>query len=820
MNLTLQKIKSVLRSVRFQKYARRIAFFVVGCISLLLIACCGLSIYFNQNKTEIVAKINSKINENINGKFHVGDFQYKFLIGFPNFTLALKEVELKDNNWGSHQHTLLKAREIEARLNIWSLLQNEINIKKIYLNDAQIYIYKAENGYSNADIFKPKNKKSPENSEKETTILNEITLNHVHFTLDNRLRHKLFDFDISRLESKIAFKNDNWQTDLHLKTSITSLAFNTKLGSFAQQKKLEGTFKVAFLSKKQLINVTTQNLKIGTDRFDIIAFFNVGKNNSLFGININTHILWRNAANLLSQNINSQLNHFDLKKEIAVNCDIKGDLNSEGDPKIVVHAEIRNNTLSIPDGHITDCSFSGFFTNNFKPKKGFNDANSAIIISRFSGKFKNIPVSVPQVVISNLNKPIATGTAKSNFAIQNLNEMSNDKWIHFSNGHATANLKFHFDIVDLYITKPRFIGNIDVKNVSFLYIPKNVHAENINVQLNFTEKALFIDKITYKHNKNIIFIDGKIDDFLNLYYDAPEKMVVNWNIYAPYIDLKQFLGILASTQKSKVAKKRTNNTTLSEQLRTTIEKCTVAINIKADKITYNKLTATNTKANIRMIDSQLFIKNGSLQTSGGSITFNSVVTPSGKNYSFSSNAQVNKVAIAVFLRSFNNFGIQSFSPDNIQGKLSSQANIKGFINSKGELITNSMQGKLNFTVHQGALQNFQPIVKIGKFAFPFRDVNNITFSDLSGNLDVHGEQIQVNDLTISSNILNFDIDGIYSFGRGTNLALTIPLRNSKNDAQLPTKAERDAVRDRGIILHLLAVDDEGKIKIKWGKKEK
>nr|WP_315220046.1 AsmA-like C-terminal region-containing protein [uncultured Flavobacterium sp.] len=546
----------------------------------------------------------------------------------------------------------------------------------------------------------------------------------------------------------------------------------------------------------------------------------MGKNNSLFGININTHILWRNAANLLSQNINSQLNRFNLKKEIAVNCDIKGDLNSEGDPKIVVHAEIRNNTLSIPDGHITDCSFSGFFTNNFKPKKGFNDANSAIIISRFSGKFKNIPVTVPQVVISNLNKPIATGTAKSDFAIQNLNEMSNDKWIHFSNGHATANLKFQFDIVDLYITKPRFIGNIDVKNVSFLYIPKNVHAENINVQLNFTEKALFIDRITYKHNKNIIFIDGKIDDFLNLYYDAPEKMVVNWNIYAPYIDLKQFLGILASTQKNKVAKKRTNNTTLSEQLRTTIEKCTVAINIKADKITYNKLTATNTKANIRMIDSQLFIKNGSLQTSGGSITFNSVVAPSGKNYSFSSDAQVNKVAIASFLRSFNNFGIKSFSPNNIQGKLSSQANIKGFISSKGELITNSMQGKLSFTVHQGALQNFEPIVKIGKFAFPFRDVNNITFSDLSGNLDMHGEQIRVNDLTISSNILNFDIDGIYSFGRGTNLALTIPLRNSKNDTQLPTKAERDAERDRGIILHLLAVDDEGKIKIKWGKKEK
>ena len=221
-----------------------------------------------------------------------------------------------------------------------------------------------------------------------------------------------------------------------------------------------------------------------------------------------------------------------------------------------------------------------------------------------------------------------------------------------------------------------------------------------------------------------------------------------------------------------------------------------------------------------MIDSRLLIKNGSLQTSGGSITFNSEVKPSGNNYAFSSNAQVNRVDIASFLKSFNNFGIKSFSPNNIKGRLTSTANVNGFINSHGELITNSVHGKLDFNVNQGALVNFQPIVKIGKFAFPFRDVENITFSDLSGHLNMRGEQVDVNNLTISSSVLNIDVDGIYSFGRGTNLALTIPLRNSKNDAKLASKAERDAVRDRGIVLHLIALDDNGKMKIKWGKKDK
>ncbi|QGK75932.1 AsmA-like C-terminal region-containing protein [Flavobacterium sp. SLB02] len=820
MTANLHHIKNFFQSVRFKKYAKRFGFFVLGLIALLLLACGGLSIYFNQNKTEIIAKINTKINENINGKFHIGDFHYKFLTGFPNFTLALKDVELKDNQWATHKHTLLKATEIEARLNVWSLLQNEINIHKILINDANIYVYKAEDGYSNADIFKPKKKKSPENKSDRETTIDQIDLNDVHFILDNRLGHKLFDFDVSSLKTKVDYDGDNWQTDVFLDTQIKSLAFNTVHGSFAKEKELKGTFNVAYSSQKERIDVVTKNLKIGTDGFDIIAFFNLAKGNALFGINIGTTILWQNASNVLSANISSKLNRFNLSKPIDVNCDIKGDFNAEGDPKIVVQAIIKDNELSIPDGLIKKCNFKGIFTNNFKPKDGYNDANSAIILTRFAGEYENIPLTIPQLAINNLEKPVATGNVSSDFDVERLNQISNDKWIQFSAGHAKANLKFQFDIVDLYITKPRFIGKVDVDDASFHYIPKNVHAVKTNIHLDFTEKALLIKQITYKHNKNTIFIEGKIDNFLNLYYDAPEKMIVNWKIYCPNIDIKQFLGVLATSQKTKAVAKTTKRPSISNHLKTVIDKCSVVIDIKADKINYNKLTATKTTATVQMIDSKLVIKNGSLQTSGGSITFNSEVKPSGKNFAFSSNAQVNRVDIASFLKSFNNFGVTSFSPNNIKGKLSSQANVTGFINSNGELITNSMHGNLAFNVNQGALLNFAPIVKIGKFAFPFRDVENITFSDLSGKLKLRGEQIDVNNFTISSSVLNLDAEGIYSFGRGTNLALTIPLRNSKNDIKLATKSERDAVRDRGIVLHLIALDDEGKMKIKWGKKEK
>ncbi len=823
MPQTLLQIKTFLQSEPFKKYAKRFGFFILGLIALLLLACGALSIYFNQNKAEIIAKVNHKINENINGQFHVTDFHYKFLTGFPNFTLALNDVEIKDNQWQSHKHTLLKAKEIEARLNILSLLQKEINIHKILINDAQIYIYKAENGYSNVNIFKPKKKKTASNNEKPETTIDEVNLNNVHVIIDNHLGHKLFDFDVASLDSKVDYDDENWQTNLYLKTKIKSLAFNTVHGSFAKEKLLEGNFDISYSEASQKINIKTQKLKIGSDAFDIKAFFNIGKQNSLFGINIETNILWRNASNLLSGNISSKLNQFDLKKPIEVNCDIKGDLNVEGDPKIVVQADIRNNELTIPDGLFTNCSFKGIFTNNFKPEEGFSDPNSAIVLTHFKAEYETIPLTISQAVINNLEKPIATGIVNADFDISKLNGMTNEKILHFESGHAKANLRFQFDIVDLYINKPRITGEVDIDNATFDYLPKSIHAEKTAVQLSFTEQALYIKKIAYKHKNNIIRIDGKIDNFLNLYYDAPEKMVVNWNIYCPNIDVKQFLGVLKNSPSQKTVHKKTvkkQNVNFTNQLKSVIEKCTAVVNLKADKITYGALTATNTKATLQMLNSKLLLKNGTLQTSGGSISFNGAILPSGNQYIFSSTAQVNRVDIASFLRYFNNFGIKSFSPKNIKGRLSSNANVTGLMSSKGDLIVNSMRGKLDFTVSQGALLDFEPIMKIGKFAFPLRDVENITFSDLSGSLNLRGEQIDVNKLTISSSVLNFDIDGIYSFGRGTNLALTIPLRNSKNDASLATKAERKAVRERGIVLHLIAYDNEGKMKIKWGKKDK
>ena len=232
---------------------------------------------------------------------------------------------------------------------------------------------------------------------------------------------------------------------------------------------------------------------------------------------------------------------------------------------------------------------------------------------------------------------------------------------------------------------------------------------------------------------------------------------------------------------------------------------------------YSKLEATKAKATILLVNNKLVVKNGWVQSSGGTISFDGQLVPKNNLFFLESNVKIDRVNITQFLTSLNNFGIQSFKPKNIKGYLSASASVKGTLLSGGQLKTNSLAGVAKFDVNKGALVNFEPIKKVGKFAFPFRDVDNIVFSDISGDFKINGDLVNVNNLKVSSSVLNLDINGVYSFNRGTNLALTIPLRNPKRDENITDKVEIADRRNKGIVLYLLAIDEEGKIKIKWNK---
>lgn len=814
MDKIRQKAKSFLNTKTF----KMIKIFFISLLAIIVLLFIGLRIYFEQNKESIMTDINQKINDNIAGHVSIGDVGYKFLIGFPNFTLVLNKVEVQDSLYAIHKRSALKADEIEVRLNVLSLFHKQVNIEKVVLIDTKIDLYKDKNGLSNTNVRKSKPKTDKPKSDTDIEI-GEIDFKNVVFISQNLQRNKMFHFEVASLKSKIEYTDDGFQTDLFLDVFAKSLAFNTKHGSFIKDKRVKGKLAVQFSKAKNRIDVITEDLGIGEDDFDIKASFGLEKEHPIMNINIKTHILWLNAAHLLDPHLFKILNHFNITKPLDAQCSIIGDMNSEGDPEIIVDAQIKDNVLVSPDATVTDCNFTARYINNFKKGLGNNDINSAVIVKNFKGNYEGIPISIPNAAINNLEKPIATGDIHTQFNVAKLGNVLGEDVFKFTGGTAKVDFKFNVDIVALRISKPHFTGKVDIKNANMLYKPKNLTFQT-NILLDFTDEALFIRNIKYQRDKNIAFLDGRIDNFLNLYYNNPENMVAVLNVKSPFMDVKKMMATLAYKEKGAEVKQPKKAETKADAKKriALVQKCQVVLNLNLDKMVYSNLTATNAKIIIVAKNRHFFIKQGAIETCGGKITFDSQMIPVGDLFNMKTNVNVASVDIPQFLTSFKNFGITSFQPKNIKGNLSAKGDLSFKMNQDGDMADESIAGRLNYDIKNGTLTDFKPIMKVGKFAFPNRDVKNIVFNDLSGKLKIEGSFITVDYFKVSSNVLNFDVEGVYSLKKGTKLGLVIPLRNPGEDLQIKDKKERDAKRYKGIVVHLLVVDGKnGDMKIKLGR---
>lgn len=797
---------------------RFIGFFIVA----LIVGYIGLAWYIHTHKKEVLASVTEILNDEISGTLIIGNMEPAFLEGFPRISIRLENVTVRDSLYAQHKQTLLKAGTVKLTVNTLALLRGAILIKKIMIEDAAINLFTTEGGYSNTSAFRkgPKTKSTANGG--SFPELNSFLLRNVGIAIDNRLKSKLYKFHANEIDGRMRFLDSGWNADIGINTMVRSLAFNTKKGSFIKDQLVEGDLEINFNEQTGDIKFERNALEIGKEKFYITANFSTKDKPGDFSINIeNDKILWTDAANLLSPNITSKLTVYKLERPIWVKCDLVGNFNVSGDPLIRVSANVKGNILDTPGGIVDNCSFYGLFTNENIAGRGFSDENSAIKITNFKGDYAGIPVVISKADILDLTKPIITGNFSSDFDVARLKSLIDDDLVRFSKGKAKVQLAFRADIVDFKFSKPLVQGSIKIDKATVEYVPRKVNFKDINVVLDFKNEDLNISKIDLRSGKSIVEMEGNIKNFLNLYYTAPEKIVLNWEVYSPQLYINDFSGFIANRQpvlaKGKAIEKKGNFT---EDVNMLFDKSNITMKLRVNKLYYDKFIATDVRADIGMIGQNVNISNAALKHADGYIRVDGQLIQGGKKNRYSLNAAVSNVNVSKFFNAFNNFGMETLRAENLNGSLSSKAVLSGSITDGGVMIPRTMDGTLSFNLKDGALLNFEPVRKVGNLAFPNRDIDNIQLSPLKGNFVVKGDKVTIKPMQVNSSVLNMDIEGVYSFGAGTSIFVSVPIRNPKRDEGIEDKEELAKRRNRGIVIHLIAEDDkDGQVKVKLGRKK-
>ena len=811
--MTIPKTPQYSKIRRFsrQKWVRTVLWSIGILIALLLVAAVSVAIYIERNKKDVLEMVTRKLNENLDGTLVIGDLKPEFFSGFPRVSLRLLNVSLRDRRFPEHKHQLLSASKIDVSVNLFALAAGTVEIGKISIDGGSVDVFVMADGYSNTSVFKKR--KSSDKKSGSALEFEKFRITDLKFRLENQKSRKLHEYEVVKFIGEIEAEEQGWKSEIDYEILAHDMAFNQDRGSFIRGKRLVGKFEIGYdgLSRYQVYN---QPMKIGKENFEVGAEFDFSDGKSTFAIHLkNKKILWKNAIRLLSENITKRLEMFDMLRPIEVRCDLAGNFDVAGDPLIYVQATVRDNELNTPSGTVYKCNFDGIFANNYDKKKVLGDANSVILFRNFTGEYGQVPFAMPVLSIVNLEKPKASGKFSSGFELSRANSLLDKNVLNFKGGRADIAVDFTAEVINQELAKPKIVGKIAISNADMIFGAKKINLNDVSVNLDFNPDNLYIRNIHIKTPNSDVVMDGKIENFLNLYYDSPEKLVLNWNVYSKKLDVKEFASMLDKRPNQKKLRKRKGNFTA--EIDEFMQNSQMRMAMKIDKLRYGKFSGNNATAIVDVSESGIEVRKVVLGHSGGQMRINGRISHAGTHEKYAMSVSANRVNIREFFAAFDNFGMETLKSENLSGKLSLDAQLAGHLTTDQKLLPKTISGKVAFSLKDGALLNFEPIRRVGRIAFRRRDVQNIAFQDLKGEFVIEGEKVQVSPMKINSNVLNLDVSGVYSFGKGTVLKVDVPLRNPEKDALIEDETEREKRRHRGIVLHLLAADDPetGKVKI-------
>jgi hypothetical protein len=239
------------------------------------------------------------------------------------------------------------------------------------------------------------------------------------------------------------------------------------------------------------------------------------------------------------------------------------------------------------------------------------------------------------------------------------------------------------------------------------------------------------------------------------------------------------------------------------------------VKLNAGKFTYKNFEGRNALVDITLLNDRYILNNVSMDHSGGHIALKGTLLNQTNYHQANLEVNMENVDVSKVFAGFNNFGQDGLTAQSIEGKLSAAIVASMKMNNDGQVIPSSIVSRVDFSLKDGGLNNYEPIKKIQRFIFKKRNFENIRFAELKNRLEISNQEIRINRMEIQSTVMSFFVEGIYSNKGNTDLSIQVPFSNLKkrDEDYNPENIGVDKKKHGGIFLRGKPGED-GNVKFK------
>jgi hypothetical protein len=714
------------------KRSLKILAWLFGVLSLIFGITFAL-LYFRQD--QIRDLVFASINENLNSEISVREAGIS-LRKFPNAAIRLQDVHAA----GSHQigDSLFYLEDLFVEFRIWDMFGSEIPISKLSLENGNLnLLQKGER--NNWSIFKDSS------GESETAIkLESIALKNISYRYqDESTGIKGF---INSLNAQGNFGGSNW--DLSLNWQSQAEAFTVEEENYLKSE-------IVFDGEGQMtggdrFNFAAEKVRLGTIN-ELEAFFELGEEGLL-------RISHEKFDLQELQNIYAILGiewpeDLSLQGESELRIDLI--IRDNQDLRTEVFASLQN--LSLQSPWYTD---EDLVAQVEYYRQGKFD-RLEIRELRNSGGSRAIRGTVRQLTSPQLNLHLSLSEDYDYWAA-NLHE---DWQVNSGNLKADLDLRGQFkdwqSLAGSELANARLEGKLDFTDLSLEDADGNTYSIS-NAKTRFAQNKLYLDTLLIQKEKSDLRLQGQIDQPLRFISDSTSLLTARMVIESENFDLNDFLSESEDSEEGSMGlawKERLNLQSL----------------FHLHNFQFRNFQAKELKGQLELNKGFILGDRISLIADEGRYTGNfSIHTPKDSSYYFKAKLQAQRVRVASVFRSFDNFDQETITADNLDGILSVDAQISAPMSPALNLDPQGLEVLSKMTIEEGHLRNYEPMQELSRFA-EVEELKDVQFNTLTNTITISKGQIQIPEMSISSNVLNMELSGTHDFENQIDYIITMRL---------------------------------------------
>ena len=769
-----------------KKVLKWLGYFLVSVAAILLIGAALLYSY----KDQILASINANLKERINGDINIGDVHITVLRHFPNVSVALEDIYVHGPEYEKYRQPFLRAKWVDINVDLFKLFQKEIDIKSVYIENGEFFVFRAYNGYTNLRVFKKKSvPSSPSRERIDLPSLDQLNLIDVKITYVDSLKQKSFSVNMQRTSNSIKEKDSSTLINISGRMIFDNLMLNSAKGSFLKDKSAIGNLNLELDPSQKHILVRPSLLKFDKSMVKLSGLFMLAQPGE-FTLNIaSDEIDYKEALTILNDSLVKRLEKYDVEKPLKIDVKIKGVLQPGVKPYLDLTFAFSNSKVTTPRLNMENMTMRGSFINHVNETLPNDPQNSQLHFASLKGLVNNLPVEA-EVTLTDLRDPSLQLKAVFDVNLKDLNASLDTTRLKMVEGKFLSSFTYTGKLKE-YLDESRsryegvLLGKATITDGKLNYLARNINVDKLNATFNFTQKKFTVQTLSLTANKNTVTVTGDMTDFIPFFTSPQQSCKVKLTITSPKLDMSNFAQQrqIARSKSAKVqSKKRVSD--LVEKLNEVLE---FDLDFKVNEFVSKNFKATQLIGNLVLLNNEFILKNAGMDFAKGKVGLNLKVSNLQKKVNpIELHAKMKDVDLKEFFYAFNNFNQKTFSHHHIDGKLSLDLDLRAEIDDKLDFITKDLNGVANFTITDGRLKDFEPMQRLSNFLLKGRDFSDVQFGEITSNINMAGTQMHVSRMEVESTVITMFIEGRYDLKDSSDLSIQIPLSNlKKRDQDIP-----------------------------------